>query len=142
MINRTQEEIMKKWPKGWISPLASIRCITFNHETFIEQALDSFLMQETSFPFEIVVHDDASTDSTVNIIKEYEKKYPQIVKPIYETENQYSKRNGSLVRIMNAACKGKYWAICEGDDYWINPNKLQMQVDWLEKSPRLHHVLF
>lgn len=135
MINRTQEEIMQKWPKGWTVPLASIRCMTFNHEPFIAQALDSFLMQETNFPFEIVVHDDASTDNTVRIIKEYEKKYPKLINAIYEKENQYSKHNGSLARIVNNACNGKYWALCEGDDYWIAPNKLQMQVDWLKEHP-------
>ena len=106
MINRTQEEIMQKWPKGWTVPLASIRCRTFNHEPFIAQALDSFLMQETNFPFEIVVHDDASTDNTVRIIKEYEKKYPKLINAIYEKENQYSKHNGSLARIVNNACNG------------------------------------
>lgn len=135
MINRTQEEIMQNWPKERDIPLVSIRCAAFNHENYISDALDGFLIQETNFPFEVIVHDDASTDRTANIIKEYEKKYPRIIKPIYETENQYSKHDGSLRNIITAACKGKYFALCEGDDYWTDPNKLQMQVNWLELHP-------
>ena len=136
MISRTQNEIMKNWPAEWNSPVVSIRCITYNHEPYIAEALDGFLMQETDFPFEIVVHDDASTDNTANIIREYEAKYPKIIKPIYETENQYSKHDGSLRKIMNAACKGKYTAYCEGDDFWIFPKKLQTQIEFLEKNKK------
>lgn len=135
MISRTQEEITQNWPKEWDTPIVSIRCAAFNHEKYIVNALDGFLKQETNFPFEVIVHDDASTDKTVSIIKEYEKKYPNIIKPIYETENQYSKHDGSLRDIITAACKGKYFALCEGDDYWTDPNKLQMQIDWLENHP-------
>ena len=135
MISRTQEEIMHKWPVEYSGSLVSIRCLTYNHEQYIADALDGFLKQETNFPFEVIVHDDASTDETANIIREYEKKYPKIIKPIYEKENQYSKHDGSLSRIMEAACNGKYHAFCEGDDCWIAPNKLQMQVDWLEDHP-------
>ncbi len=134
MINRTQDEIIQNWPNIWAFPMVSIRCTTYNHEQFIAQALDGFLMQETNFPFEVVVHDDASTDKTAEIIREYERKYPKIIKPIYEKENQYSKHDGSLRRIMNAACKGKYVAYCEGDDYWISPTKLQKQIDCLERN--------
>lgn len=136
MINITQEQIMQNWGvDNSDSPIVSVRCITYNHEPYIAQALDGFLMQKTNFPFEVVVHDDASTDKTADIIREYEKKFPKIIKPIYETENQYSKHDGSLARIVNAALKGKYVAFCEGDDYWIDENKLQMQVDFLEKNP-------
>lgn len=135
MIERTQEDVMKKWPADFAFPIVSIRCTTYNQEAYISKALDGFLMQETNFPFEIVVHDDASTDQTANIIKEYEAKYPQIIKPIYEIENQYSKRNGSLRKIVNKACKGKYVAYCEGDDYWIDKKKLQMQYDAMEEHP-------
>lgn len=136
MINITQEEIMKNWGvDNSDTPLVSVRCFTYNHELYIAQALDGFLMQKTDFPFEIIVHDDASTDKTADIIKEYELKFPKIVKPIYEVENQYSKHDGSLSRIMNSACKGKYVACCEGDDYWIDETKLQLQFDELEKHP-------
>ena len=135
MINITQEEIMKNWQGDINQPVVSVRCITYNHENYIAQALDGFLMQKTNFPFEVIVHDDASPDRTAGIVREYEKKYPAIIKAIYQTENQYSKRDGTIARIMNEACKGKYIALCEGDDYWIDENKLQMQVDFLEKNP-------
>lgn len=115
--------------------MVSIRCITYNHEKYIRDALEGFVMQKTNFRFEAIVHDDASTDGTAAIIREYAEKYPDIIKPIYETENQYSKHDGSLRRIMDEACQGKYIALCEGDDYWTDPNKLQIQVDFLENHP-------
>lgn len=135
MIKKTQDEIMKKWPKEWNEPLVSIRCITYNHEKYIMEALDGFLMQNTDFPFEIVVHDDASTDRTADIIREYEAKYPRIIRPIYETENQYSKRDGSLVKAINPFLRGKYVAFCEGDDCWCSSDKLKKQLQSLEKNP-------
>lgn len=113
----------------------TIRCFTFNHERFIRQCLEGFVMQKADFRFEAIVHDDASTDNTAAIIREYAEKYPDIIKPIYETENQYSKHDGSLTRIMNAHTRGKYIAMCEGDDYWTDPYKLQKQVDFLESHP-------
>lgn len=115
--------------------MVTIRCITYNHEPYIRQCLEGFVMQKTNFRFEAIVHDDASTDGTADIIREYAEKYPDIIKPIYETENQYSKHDGSLDRIMNDHTHGKYVAICEGDDYWIDPLKLQKQVDFLEGHP-------
>ncbi len=135
MINKTQEEITKKWPKEWEAPTVSIRCTAYNHELYIAQALDGFLMQETNFPFEIVIHDDASTDKTQEIIREYEKRFPKIIAPIYQTENQYSKHDGKLTKLINNACKGRYVAFCEGDDYWNDKNKLQIQIDFLESNP-------
>ena len=114
--------------------LVSIQCLVYNHEPYLRQCLDGFVMQKTNFRFEAIVHDDASTDGSAKIIREYAEKYPDIIKPIYETENQYSKRDGSLTRIMNTACRGKYIAICEGDDYWIDPLKLQKQVSILENN--------
>lgn len=114
--------------------MVSICCITYNHEKFIRQALDGVLMQKVNFKYEIIVHDDASTDNTANIIREYEKKYPDIIKPIYQIENQFQKGvKGSLIAYNHA--KGKYIAICEGDDYWIDENKLQLQVDYMEQNP-------
>ena len=112
--------------------LVAINCMTYNHEPYIRQCLDGFVKQKTNFSFVAIVHDDASTDGTAAIIREYAEKYPDIKKPIYETENQYSKHDGSLQRIMNAHIRGKYVAICEGDDYWIDPLKLQKQFDFLE----------
>ena len=118
-------------------PLVSIRCTVYNHEPFLRQCLDGFVMQQTNFPFEAIVHDDASTDGSAAIIREYAEKYPDIIKPIYETENQHSKHDGSISRIMDAAIhpSAKYIALCEGDDYWTDPNKLQLQVDFLESHP-------
>lgn len=115
--------------------MLSVRCFVFNHEPFLRQCLDGFVMQKTNFRFEAIVHDDASTDGSADIIREYAAKYPDIIKPIIETENQYSKKDGSLTRIMNTHTHGKYIAICEGDDYWTDPLKLQKQVDFLEENP-------
>lgn len=125
-------------------PLVSIRCLTYNHAQYIQQCLEGFVMQNTNFKFETIIHDDASTDDTADIIREYAAKYPDIIKPIYETENQYSKQDGSLKRIMDSHMRGKYIAICEGDDYWIDPYKLQKQVDFLEANPEyvLSHTSF
>lgn len=116
----------------------AIQCFTYNHEPYIRDALEGFIMQQTNFPFVAIVHDDASTDGTADIIREYAAKYPEIIKPIYETENQYSKHDGNLGHIMTAACEStgaKYIALCEGDDYWTDPLKLQKQVDFLESHP-------
>lgn len=122
--------------KGATLPLISILCTVYNHEPYLRQCLDGFVMQKTNFAFEAIVHDDASTDGSAAIIREYAEKYPDIIKPIYETENQYSKKDGSLTRIMNDAIHPdvKYIAICEGDDYWIDPHKLQKQFDFLENN--------
>lgn len=118
--------------------LVTIHCLVYNHEPYLRDCLEGFVMQQTNFPFVAIVHDDASTDGSAAIIREYEEKYPDIIKPIYETENQYSKRDGSLTRIMNTAIDAtgaKYVAMCEGDDYWTDPLKLQKQVDFLEANP-------
>ena len=114
--------------------LVSIRCLAYNHAPYIRQCLEGFVIQKTNFRIEAVVHDDASTDGTAEIIREYAERYPDLIKPIFETENQYSKHDGSLGRIVNSACVGKYIAMCEGDDYWIDPYKLQKQVDFLEAN--------
>lgn len=115
--------------------MVSIICNTYNHEKYIKDALDGFLMQKTNFKYEVLIHDDASTDRTVDIIREYEKKYPDIIKPIYQTENQYSKKNGMIRKLQTERIRGKYTALCEGDDYWTDADKLQRQVDFLENNP-------
>ncbi|MBO5013321.1 MAG: glycosyltransferase family 2 protein [Paludibacteraceae bacterium] len=120
-------------------PLVAIKCLVYNHEPYLRDCLEGFVMQQTNFPFVAIVHDDASTDNSAAIIREYEEKYPDIIQPIYEAENQYSKQDGSLGRIMNAAIDAtgaKYVAMCEGDDYWIDPLKLQKQVDFLQMNPK------
>lgn len=136
MIDLTQEDIMKNWGvDNSDNPLVSIKCMTYNHENFIAQCIDGFLMQKTNFPFEILIHDDCSTDKTESIVRDYEAKFPKIIKGIYETENQWKKGCGAHHTKIDAAIKGKYIAICEGDDYWIDENKLQIQVDFLENNP-------
>jgi glycosyltransferase involved in cell wall biosynthesis len=114
--------------------LVSISCVTYNHEAYIRDCIEGFLRQKTTFNFEILVHDDASTDGTADIIREYERKYPNLIKPIYQTENQLS-QGISPGRINSDRAAGKYIAYCEGDDYWIDPLKLQKQVDFLESHP-------
>lgn len=116
------------------SPKVSILCITYNHINFIRQTLDGFLMQRTNFAFEILIHDDASTDGTTEIIQEYAQKYPDIVKPIYEVNNQYSTGKFDFIWDMYKAARGQYIATCEGDDYWIDENKLQLQTEYLDKN--------
>ena len=114
--------------------VVSVSCLTYNHAPFIRQCLDGFMMQKTDFAFEVLIHDDASTDGTTEIIKEYEARYPDVIKPIYEEENQWVKgRRGSAVFNFPRA-RGKYIALCVGDDYWTDPLKLQKQVDFLEKN--------
>ena len=116
--------------------MVSVSCITFNHEPYIARALDSFLMQKTNFPFEILIYDDASTDRTQEIIREYEKRYPGIIKPYYQTENQYSKGKYNVEGFFNyPRAAGKYIAMCDGDDYWTDEHKLQLQVDYMEAHP-------
>ena len=115
--------------------MVSIICTAYNHEKYIRKCLDGFVMQETDFLYEVLVHDDASTDTTSSIIQEYEKLYPNIIKPIYQTENQYSKGVSITRNIIFPKCRGKYIAICEGDDYWTDPNKLQKQIAALETHP-------
>lgn len=117
------------------NPFVSICCLTYNHESYIRQCLDGFVMQKTKFPIEILIHDDASTDGTQDIIREYEAKYPNIIKPIYQKENQYSKGVKVSLVYNYSRAKGKYIALCEGDDYWTDPYKLQKQVDFLESHP-------
>ena len=118
-----------------MKPLLSIHCITYNHAPFIRQALDGFVMQKTNFPFEVIIHDDASTDGTTEIIREYEAKYPDIIKPIYQTENQWSKGVNINKEFIFPKIKGQYVALCEGDDYWTDKNKLQKQVDYMDAHP-------
>lgn len=107
----------------------SIICITYNQEKYIKKALDSFINQRTNFKYEIIVHDDASTDSTSLIIKEYEKKYPNIVRGIYQKENQYTRGINKITFSLFPYVKGEYIALCEGDDYWTDVEKLQKQYD-------------
>ena len=115
--------------------IVSICCNTYNHENYIRQALEGFVMQKTTFPIEIIIHDDASTDGTAEIVKEYEKKYSQLFRCIYQQKNQFSKGIGVSVNYTWPKARAKYIALCEGDDYWTDPYKLQKQVDFLKNNP-------
>lgn len=118
-----------------MKPKLSVLCITYNHEPFIRQCLDGFVMQKTNFPFQVLIHDDASTDGTADIIREYAKKYPDIIKPVLQKQNQFS-RGINVDKAFNwPRINGEYVALCEGDDYWTDPNKLQKQVDFLDAHP-------
>lgn len=117
--------------------LVSVICLTYNHEKYIADAMEGCLAQRVDFKYEIIVHDDASTDGTADIIRQYEAKYPEIVKGIYGTENLYS-QNCFIKRLQGrilAKATGKYIMWCEGDDYWIDPTKMQRQIDYLEQNP-------
>lgn len=116
-------------------PLVSICSITYNHAPYIRECLDGFLMQKTDFPFEIIINDDCSTDGTTEIIKEYVKKYPDIIHPIFHNTNQYQKGiRGIFEQFVYPNANGKYIALCEADDYWTDPFKLQKQVDFLNAN--------
>lgn len=125
--------------------IVSIVCVVFNHEQYLERCLQGFVMQQTNFKYEILIHDDASTDGSVDIIKKYISQYPDLFKPIFQKENQFSKGVGIWRTIMFPRAKGKYIALCEGDDYWTDPLKLQKQVDALETHPEcmmvFHRIL-
>jgi len=135
MIDRSQEDIMHSWIGR--ECIVSIVCATYNHERFVGDALNGFLAQKTTFPFEIIIHDDASTDNTRAIVEEYVALYPMIIKPIFQTVNQYSQ--GGFKPSVYAAqyTIGRYLALCEGDDYWIDDTKLQQQYDGLEAESNL-----
>ncbi|MBR5176140.1 MAG: glycosyltransferase [Bacteroidales bacterium] len=117
----------------WIK--VSVICLAYNHAKYIRDTLDGFVTQETDFPFEVIVHDDASTDGTGEIIREYQAKYPDLIKPIFQKENQYSK--GVLINkeFIFPLLRGDYIAFCEGDDYWTDSRKLQRQADALDAHP-------
>ena len=117
-----------------IIPLVSICCITYNHEKFISDAIEGFLMQETNFRYEIIIHEDASIDNTAKIIEQYAAGNPDLIFPVLQTENKYSQGIKPLANFVLPRARGSYIALCEGDDYWGDPLKLQKQVDFLEKN--------
>lgn len=127
----------------------SIWCVTYNHADYIREALDGFLMQKTKFSFNIMIFDDASTDGTSDIVREYAEQYPHIIHAVIAKENTWhdQKRRKKLFgELMRKYLTGKYIARCEGDDFWIDQNKLQIQVDYLEThqncSLYLHDALW
>ncbi|MCD6250963.1 MAG: glycosyltransferase [Psychrobacter sp.] len=130
---KSEREILNNWKGDHSRPLVSIICHTYNHIDFLSDALNSFLMQETDFPFEIILHDDASTDGTTELVKKYSEAYPNIINPIIQMENKYSK-GFKPISITMPLARGKYIAFCEGDDYWTDPKKIQIQAKFLEKN--------
>lgn len=124
----SEQEVMSGWTGDLDKPVVSVICNTYNQEMYIEDAIRGFLIQETDFPFEVVINDDASTDSNPSVILEYANKYPQIIKPIFQKENQYSQGKKPTVISFKHTC-GDYVALCEGDDFWIDKYKLKKQVD-------------
>ncbi|MHA7865542.1 glycosyltransferase family 2 protein [Flagellimonas marinaquae] len=117
------------------NPRVSVVILAYNHEAYIRQALEGVVMQKNNFKFEVYVHDDASHDGTSDIIQEYEKKYPSLIKPIFQKENQFSRGINPLTHHIYPQLKGDYIAYCEGDDYWSDPLKLQKQVDFMDSHP-------
>lgn len=113
-------------------PLVSVSMITYNHAPYIAKAIEGVLMQRTNFPIELVIGEDCSSDGTREIVLEYKKNHPDIIRVITSDKNVGAKKNGYRTK---AACRGKYIAFCEGDDYWHHPEKLQKQVDYLENHP-------
>lgn len=129
--------IMAHWQESYTVPLVSIVCITYNHEPYIRDALNGFLMQQTDYPFEVLIHDDASKDNTADIIRDYEQRYPNIIKPIYQTQNQYSKGIKISPTFNFPRAQGDYIALCEGDDFWTCSDKLNRQVSFLRKNSKI-----
>jgi len=130
--------------RAWIGdePVVSIRCSTYQHVDFIEDALRGFLGQDTDFPFEVLVRDDASTDGTADIVRDYADRYPGIIRAVLETENRYPMVRAGTV--LGPMVRGSFIASCEGDDYWTDPAKLQVQHDGLVASPEFvvsHHAV-
>ena len=116
-------------------PLVSVFCTAYNHQAFIEKSLQGMLNQKTAFAYEIIVHEDASTDGTRTIIEKYWQQFPYKIKPIFQQENQFSKGKKIWTEIMLPLASGKYIAFCDGDDWWTDENKLQKQIDFLESNP-------
>lgn len=131
-----EREVMAAWRGDPSQPLVSICCITYNHAAYIEAALDGFLMQRTDFPFEILVHDDASTDGTSDVVRRYAERFPGLVKVVCQGENQYVRGHTKVNFEFNfPRVKGEFIALCEGDDAWTDPGKLQQQIDYLRLHP-------
>src|SRR5712691_11533366 len=134
---RSEDDIMAGWKGDPARPMVSVVCTSYNHEAYIEDAIKGFLIQKTDFPFEVIIHDDASTDKTAQKIRVFQEQYPTIIRCIYQKENQYSKGKKPLLDTFRISY-GKYIAICQGDDFWISENKLQMQYEAMIERPEMN----
>ena len=115
-----------------LPPKLSVVVLAYNHEKFLRQALDSVLSQQVDFAYEVIVGEDHSPDGTRGIVQDYARRYPDRLRPIYQTQNVGM---GPNFRDCLAACRGQYIALLEGDDYWTDPRKLHKQVSWLDAHP-------
>lgn len=127
----SQSDITKSW-RYKDKVYVSLVCITYNQEQYIEQCLISMLAQVTSYQFEIIVHDDCSTDGTRDVLLKYQEKYPDIIKLVLQKENQFSKKR-KFTPLAVGYAQGEYIALCEGDDFWVDNGKIQKQIEILEQ---------
>lgn len=130
---RSEHELLRRWGTH-AAPVISIICTTYNHERYIESAIRGFLSQDCAYPFEILIHDDASTDRTQDVIRRWQQRYPRLIKPVLQRVNQKSQGIHPF-ELLLAQARGAYVATCEGDDFWVDPGKLQHQVGFLMKHP-------
>ena len=133
-------------PATFTTPKVSVSIITYNHRDYIARTIDSVLQQQTDFPYEIIIGDDCSTDGTRDVLQRYQQQYPEVIQLILHP-TRYAGVAGRLNNITNLyACRGQYIAMLDGDDYWISPDKLQQQVDFLEQHSdyvmTFHDTLF
>jgi hypothetical protein len=129
----TQDQLLQRWG-GRREPVVSIICTAYNHERYIESAIRGFLSQDCPFPFEILIHDDASKDGTQRIVRDWQQRYPDLIFPVLQTQNQWS-RGVRPFELLLARARGEFVATCEGDDYWVDPAKLSRQVGFLQEHP-------
>lgn len=132
MFQKSEQEITRHWGSEK-NPKVTVCCVTYNHEKFISSALEGIFKQKTRFPFEVIVRDDCSTDETPRLILEYERQYPNLLRPILEPENTFSKGIRPVPEAIKRA-NGEYIAFCDGDDFWRDEEKLQKQVEFLDQN--------
>ena len=128
-----EAELLRQW-EGRETPVISILCTSYNHERYIEKAIRGFLSQNCSFSFEVLIHDDASQDKSQEIIRHWQKQYPKVIRTVLQTENQFS-QGVRPFELLLAQARGEFVATCEGDDFWVDPAKLQRQVGFLAANP-------
>jgi glycosyltransferase involved in cell wall biosynthesis len=132
---RSEQSLMSTWTEPG-PPLVSICCPTYNHGRLLERTLQGLIVQQTTFPFEIIVRDDASIDNTGDILAKYSREFPRVFRVVRNSNNQFVETGtGGILRDFTRLATGRFIALCEGDDFWISETKLQKQLDLLEKFP-------